>query len=62
MKALNINISDIGSIIRNTARYLLIYQTYYQEIIYKCKLKGNLDQLKTCFARENQFLTELFRS
>jgi hypothetical protein len=62
MNALNISIADINSIIRNTARDLLIYQTYYQEIIYKCKQSEQMNQLKTDFARENQFLNQLFTS
>jgi hypothetical protein len=53
---------DINSIIRDAARTLLVLQAFYQEIIYKCILKGNLSQLKINFSNKIIFLNELFKS
>jgi hypothetical protein len=47
---------------RDAARTLLVFQAYYQEIAYKCKKMGKLNELKTHFAGENAFLTEVFKT
>jgi hypothetical protein len=51
MKALNMGFGDINSLIRDAARTLLIFQAFYQEIVYKCKLRGLMSELNANFTK-----------